>query len=580
MPNKRGITLMKFGLSRYTLDQFFENVIEKYAVNPSLALIGQKPLSYAEFGRRVQIMQDNFQKIGISKGDKVVILGPSSPNWAISFMAVTTMGAVAVPVLEGFPDSDIDHIVRHSEAAAIILSESLYQGLNLPALGQIQHIIKLDDLSLISSQDSGLAKIWKEIQELPEKLLKTLDKSRPDKNVIQIGEDDPAEILYTSGTTGHSKGVILTHKNLVSNLFEGPDLLKVIDENSVILSILPMAHAFGSTSAFLSIIYCGASIYYLNKPPSPKVLLDAMQTVRPTILGAVPLVFEKIYHKQVVPMITGKRLLRMFTKTRQTRKLLYKLIGKKINELLGGRLDCVIIGGASLSAEVETFMKEGGIPYCCGYGLSECSPLVTFSSMEKQKAGSPGHAITDVQIKIVDPDPQSGIGEICIKGPNVMKGYFKNKEATEKAFTRDGWFISGDQGYLDKEGYLFITGRSKNVIVGPSGENIYPEVIEARLSESIFVEECIVYLLDQQLVARIYPNYAYIESLASNHDENAVATDIEKILEGVRQETNAGLPAFSRIIKIIEQQSPFVKTPTNKIKRAEYVPGYVQPASC
>jgi long-chain acyl-CoA synthetase len=261
-------------------------------------------------------------------------------------------------------------------------------------------------------------------------------------------------------------------------------------------------------------------------------------------------------------------------KTRLTKKLLYKIIGKKIYNLLGGRLDCVIIGGAAFSPEVEYFLKEGGIPYCCGYGLSECSPLVTFSAMENQKAGSPGHAIADVSIRIADPEPETGIGEIHIKGPNVMIGYYKNKQATKEVFTEDGWFISGDRGFLDNDGFLFITGRSKNIIVGSSGENIYPEVIEAKLLESIYVEETLVYEIEGQLIARIYPDYAYIESVLGEKEESELRQEIDRILEEVRTEVNKKLPAFSKINKIIEQPAPFIKTPTNKIKRAEYVPGY------
>jgi long-chain acyl-CoA synthetase len=290
----------------------------------------------------------------------------------------------------------------------------------------------------------------------------------------------------------------------------------------------------------------------------------------------VPLVFEKIYHKQVVPTIAASRLLRLLAKTGQSRKLLYKIIGKKINKLLGGRLECVIIGGAAFAPEVETFMKQGGIPYCCGYGLTECSPLVTFSSMQEQKMGSPGHAISEVQIRIESPDPETGIGEILVKGPNVMKGYYKNQAETHRVFTEDGWFITGDRGYLDRDGFLFITGRSKNVIIGPSGENIYPETIEARLLESIYVEEVLVYMLDGHLVARIYPNYGYIESLEGDRSEGTVARDIAQILEEVRRETNQKLAAHARISRVIEQATPFIKTPTNKIKRGEYVPGYLE----
>ncbi len=564
---------MKFGLSRYTLDVFFNKVIQEYGTRPALASVGEEPFTYDEFARRVQVLKDAMEQWGIHKQDRVVLLGNSSPQWAIAYMAIMTSGAVAVPILEEFPENDIDHILTHSEAKAAFISESLYHSLNLSVLERVPLVINLNDFSFFARKGKSKTGLWNQLHTLPEKVLKTRAKGR-DSSKAAIQEEDLAEILYTSGTTGHSKGVMLTHKNLVSNLFEGPDLLKVIDRNGVILSILPMAHAFGSTSGFLSIIYCGSCIYFFNKPPSPKVLMSALQQVRPTILGAVPLVFEKIYHKQVMPIIAKSPVLRLLSKTSATKRLLYKIVGKKVYQALGGRLRCVIIDGASFSPEVETFMKWGNIPYCCGYGLSECSPLVTFSSMREQKMGSPGHAVTDTQIKIQDPDPATGIGEIWIRGPQVMKGYYKNKEATAKSLTADGWFISGDRGYLDKDGFLFITGRSKNVIIGSSGENIYPEVIEAKLAENHFVEEALVYLLDHQLVARIYPNYGYIETLHQNQDETVIAEDISTILEGVRRQVNEQLPAFSKINRVIEQSSPFIKTPTNKIKRAEYVPGY------
>lgn len=386
---------MKTDLKRYTLDLFFTKVIEKYGQNPALALVGEEPFSYEEFGIRVDKLRTALKKPGIKKQSKVVIAGTSSPNWAIAYMAIMTMGAVAVPVLEGFPETDIDHILRHSEAEAVFINNELFENMNLPALSGIKIVFRLDDFSLLSRGQNKDQIQWQSLEDLPE----NIEKEDEAKESEEISEDDLAEILYTSGTTGRSKGVMLTHANLVSNLFEGPDLLGEINENSVILSILPMAHAFGSTSAFLAIIYCGASIYYLTKQPSPKILMDAMEKVRPTILGAVPLVFEKIYHKKVVPTIAESAVLRLMAKTRLTKKWLYKLIGKKIYKLLGGRLDCVIIGGAAFSPEVEYFLQEGGIPYCCGYGLSECSPLVTFSSMEERKTGSPGHAIKMFQSK-------------------------------------------------------------------------------------------------------------------------------------------------------------------------------------
>ncbi len=399
-----GLSMKKFGLSRYTLDHFFAQVVSIHATRPALALIGETPFSYAEFGRRVQSLISLLQAMGIKKQDRIILLGNSCPNWAIAFLSIMTYGAVAVPILEDFPESDIDHIIKHSDAVGIFISESLYQSLNLPAMDTLSTVICINDLSVLRGGEKNRSGLWNQLQSIPEKLKKTLDKSSHSDSYDEIREDDPAEILYTSGTTGHSKGVMLTHRNLVSNLFEGPDLLKVIDNQSVVLSILPLAHAFGSTSALLSIIYCGAAIYYLNKPPSPKILTAALQQVKPTILGAVPLVFEKIYHKQVAPVIAQKKVFQWLCKMKPTKRLLYRLIGRKVYRALGGRLKCVIIGGACLSPEVEAFLKDGRIPYCLGYGLSECSPLVTFSSMQTQKPGSPGHAISDTHLKIVEPE--------------------------------------------------------------------------------------------------------------------------------------------------------------------------------
>jgi long-chain acyl-CoA synthetase len=564
---------MKFGLSRYTLDRFFDRVVEKYADRPALASVGEKPFTFAEFGERVARLRRDLAGHGVRKGDRVAILGAGCPNWGIAFMAVTTMGAVAVPVMEDFPEADIDHILGHSEASALFISGSFLQSLNLEGLARLETVYRLEDLTPVSLEGRGEG-LWAELQKIPKKIMKSI--SRPAPSVSDgPGEEDLAEILYTSGTTGHSKGVMLTHANLVSNLFEGPDLLGVIDENSVALAFLPMAHAFGSTSAFLSLIYRGCSIHYLGKKPSPKVLMTAMQEVRPQIIGAVPLVFEKIYHKQVLPALREKKLLAWLARNRTGRKYVHRIVGRKILKALGGRLRCAIIGGAGLNPEVETFLREGGIPFSVGYGLSECSPLVTFSSIQGSRPGSAGHAIDGVSIRIADPDPRTGIGHIRVKGPNVMKGYYRDEAGTREAFSEDGWLKTGDLGYLDGDGYLYVTGRSKNVIVGPSGENIYPEVIEERIKESPFVEEALVYFADNGLVARVYPDYTYIQGSQGAGDESALAHKISRILEGIRAEVNRKLAPASRIRKIIEHTEPFLKTPTNKIKRAEYVPDYL-----
>jgi long-chain acyl-CoA synthetase len=560
----------RLNLQRHTLDHFFERVLAAYPNNTALALIDQEPITYAEFGRRVQEAQQKLLMHGVKRQDKVVILGPSSPNWAIAYMSITTMGAVAVPIMEEFPESDVEHTIGHSDAAAIFIAESLFNSLNLPSLDKVQLVINLDSMALLSREPAG-SRFW---NQLPERLKQPW--SNPEQNAPPIAEDDLAQILYTSGTTGHSKGVMLTHKNLVTNLQSGPVFFDFINEKSVVLGILPLAHAFGLTTTFLAMIYCGATIYFLGKKPSPKVLMSAMQKVRPHAMGAVPLIFEKIYHRQVLPTVTGSPVLRTLVKVPLLRKLLYKIIGRKILRAFGGRIEGFFIGGASLNQEIELFMRGAGIPYSCGYGLSETSPITTGAPKTATKIGSVGYAIADVSVKIVDPDPQTGVGEILIKGPNVMRGYYKNEAATRNVFTDDGWLITGDRGILDEEGYLFIKGRSKNIILGPSGENIYPEVIEEKLKESLFVEEALVYQAGNQLVARIYLDYVHIESRETAKEEHKIAANITDILETVRVETNIRLPAFSQIQKVIEQRAPFIKTPTDKIKRAEYVPDYLK----
>ncbi len=558
----------RLGLTAYTLSHFFDKVVEKYSSNPALAVVGEKPFTYLEFGWRVAEVRQNLHRLGLRKNDKVAILGQGSPNWAIAYLAITTLGAVAVPIMDEFPEVDIEHIICHAEVRAIFIDGALYHSLNVPSLEQIDLILSLDDLSLLSDEPATPSR-WNITGRIRQ------SRNQPDQEIEPIEEDDLAEILYTSGTTGHSKGVMLTHKNLVTNLIVGPEILGFINEDSVLLGILPLAHAFGLMTTLLSPIYAGASVYYLDKKPSPKILLKAMQQIRPTVIGAVPLVFEKIYHRQVLPTIIQHRLLRWLARFRLTKKLLYRIIGRKVMAAFGGRLEGIFIGGASLNHEIEVFMKAARIPYVCGYGLSECAPIVTASTIAEGRIGSVGYAIPGVSLKIAEADPATGIGEIWVKGPNVMLGYYKNEAATLKVFTDDCWLITGDLGYRDKDGFLYIKGRSKNVIIGPSGENIYPEVIEDKLKESLYVEEALVYELDNQLVARIYPDYNYIQSLQTNKAEHVVAADIIDLLEQVRQEVNTRLPTFARIQRVIEQPAPFIKTPTKKIKRAEYVPGYL-----
>lgn len=531
---------MKFGLTRYTIDCFFDKVLELYSEDLSLGTVDRPAITYGEMGSRVDGFIDLLLSLGIGRGDRVAIVGVSTPEWAIAYIAVMSIGATAVPLMEDFPLSDIKSLIEFAEAGALVFSEQIIGKFGDYSYNSYKALIRMDDYSVIHS--------------------------RGDKPAVReaVEEEDLAEILFTSGTTGHSKGVMLTQKNLVSNIFEGPDILGCINNRSVTLSILPMAHAFGSTSAFLSIIYCGSALYFLGRKPTIGALMKSFEVIRPTILGSVPLIFEKIYVKKVAPLIGGKPLFRYLVRHEWTKKILFRLIGKKFKEAFGGRLECAIIGGAALSEEVEDFLKIAGIPFVLGYGMTESAPLITFQSREKSRKGSVGWSITGVEIVIEDPEPDTGIGEILVRGPSVMKGYLKNPVATAEMISGEGWLRTGDRGYLDGEGYLFLKGRSRNVIVGPSGENIYPEVIESLISASPYVDEVLVYAEDHRIISKIFPNREYVDKMEKSGKA-------DNWLENLKKEVNSKLPMASKIVQMIEEKVPFIKTASNKIKRDENI---------
>jgi len=534
------IIQMKFGLSKYTIDCFFEKVVKEYSSGLSIGSLDTEAITYEEMGKKVQTLQELLLKQGVSRGDRVAIVGVSTPNWAMAYIAVMALGATAVPIMEDFPVKDIRNLIEFAEVTALILSKQIISKFNDYSFDNYKALVRMDDYEVLQSNGGNPA-----VRE-------------------EVREDDLAEILFTSGTTGHSKGVMLSQKNLVANIFEGPDILKCIHRKSVTLSILPLAHAFGSTSSFLSIIYCGSALYFLGRKPTIGALMDSFRKIKPTILGSVPLIFEKIYVKKVAPLIGVRPLFRFMVKRAWSRKILFKIIGKKFKEAFGGRLECAIIGGAALSDEVEEFLKFARIPFVLGYGMTETAPLITFHSREAAKKGSVGWAVTDVKITIEDPESDTGIGEILVKGPSVMQGYLKDPEATAEMLTPEGWLRTGDRGYLDDDGYLFLKGRSKNVIIGPSGENIYPEVIESLIAASPYVDEVLVYSEDHKIISKIFPNKEFVKKM-EKHDKD------DQWMENLKKEVNSKLPLASKVVHMIEEKVPFIKTASNKIKRSENI---------
>lgn len=527
------------------------------------SFVDEEPLKNKQVMEQAQAIQRALHQFGTVKGDRVAILSENSPQWAVAYLAVGSMGGINVPILPDFHKSEVHHILRNSASRVIFVSSKLAYKIVDEDFTELKYIILLDN---ILEAFPG-----KEVFTYDE--IVTLGRELDGKDLVfNVDEDDLLEILYTSGTTGHSKGVMLTHKNIISNAISALKMIHLTEEDRL-LSILPMSHSYECTCGFITPFYAGAKVYYSKGLPTAQTLLPAVAKIKPTMILSVPLIMEKIYKKKVLSEINAKSVSKLLHRLPSTRKLVHKIAGKRLYEAFGGKLRFMVFGGAATPPEVEDFLTEGGFPYITGYGLSESAPLLTVSPLGKQKKGSAGVIVPGVQLRIDGPDPETGIGEIHAKGPNIMKGYYRNEEVTKKTFTEDGWLITGDRGCLDEEGYLFIKGRSKNLIVGPSGENIYPEEIEFHVAQNVFVLECLVYEQEKRIISRVFLDYDAIDKEfgTSKMDETEARKVIENILEELRTGVNQNVAVYSRIHRIIEQPEEFVKTPTKKIKRYLYI---------
>lgn len=559
-------------LNKFTLHAVLERAAEKFADSASVGFFNAKKLTFKEFKNRVETIKIFLKDEGIISGDKVAILSENQPNWAIAYFAITTIGAIAVPIMTEFHSTEVHHIIRHSESKAIFISAKYFNKIDDLANANLQTRILLDDFSIIPPETKNdllkqvLAGSIKEFAKIKEAALKFIG-IIPD----EVNEDNIAEILYTSGTTGHSKGVVLTHKNIVSDAISTLSFVNVGPTDRM-LSILPLFHTIESTLGLVIPFIAGASVTYLEKPPTAAVLLPALEKVKPTVMLAVPLVIEKIYRLRILPEINKKFLLRSLYKIPAVRKRLNRIAGKKLFKTFGGELRMLCIGGAALAADVESFLREAQFPYAIGYGLTETSPLVTGTTPEYARFRSAGKVIPGVQIKIDNPDIKNGEGEIFVKGDNVMKGYYKDPDKTKEVFDDEGWFKTGDLGLIDKDGYVFIKGRSKNVIIGSNGKNVYPEEIESIINEQQYVMESLVVERGSDLIAKIYLNYDEIDAEFNiqKGNETRAREVVGKILGDLHTQINLRVNTFSRINKVLEQREPFEKTPTQKIKRYLY----------
>jgi long-chain acyl-CoA synthetase len=514
-------------------------------------------LRYADLAQRILMLHQVFRECGVRRGDRIAVVGRNCSHWGVAYFAAITYGAVVVPILHEFTGEEIHHCVTHSEAVLLFAGDTVYDRLQDDRMRKVKGIFRLEDFSLRSARDRSL----KQAVEAAERLSGRV--TRADFRLEPIPGDQLATIIYTSGTTGFSKGVMLDLHSLMVNVRFYLDQLDM-RANKRIVSFLPLAHCLGCAFDLIAPTVAGAHITFIGKTPTPKVLLGAFQQIRPRVVLSVPLIIEKIYRNTVKPKL-DKKSLRVMLGLPILRDLVLRQIRDKVTRAFGGAFQEVVIGGAAFNYEAEMFFRKIGFPLSNGYGMTECGPLISFSlSTDNPPLGSVGRIIPYLECKIDVTDPAHGVGEVLVRGENVMKGYYKDPEATAATIDADGWLHTGDLGHLDVNGFLFLTGRSKNLILTATGQNVYPEEIEARLNNLPYVMESLVLDHDGRIEAIVYPDL----DKADQHgiDEKA----IEAIMEQNRKTLNEMIPKYAAVTRISATFEEFEKTATRKIKRRLY----------
>lgn len=539
---------------KYTIPAMLRNSFTKFSDSQSLVFVGDANRTYAQLENEINHVVIQLIKVGVSKGDKVVILSTNMPNWGITYFAITTIGAIAVPILPDFSVTEITNIIKHSESQVLFVSENLLTKIEQFKAEPFTTVIRIETFEKISGRELS------DMEISPESL-----------NSFTVEEDDLASIIYTSGTTGKSKGVMLTHKNLIWDAEHG-GLIHKMSVTDRFLSLLPLSHTYENTLALILPIMCGSSVHYLKKLPTPAVLIPALQTVKPTIIFTVPLIIEKIYKKQIKPKFRSNIFIKSLYGIPPLRLFFNRIAGKKLMKTFGGELLFFGIGGAKLDGKVEQFLFEAKFPYSIGYGLTETAPLIAGADTGLQRLHTIGPEMPGVELKINQPDRKTGQGEIWAKGPNVMKGYFKEPELTKEVLTDDGWLKTGDLGLIDDKGYLAFKGRLKNMIVSASGENIFPEEIESVINDFENVVESLVVERKGKLVALVLLNMEELEiQYQAIHDQAELFNEkLDELIAELQVYVNSRVNKFSQIQLIQVQPKPFERTPTQKIKRFLY----------
>lgn len=519
--------------------------------------------TFEEVAKEIARIHILFDECQMRRGDKIALIGKDSARWCIAYMAAVTYGAIIVPILQDFHPNDVHHIINHSESVFLFVSDRIWDSLEEDKIEEIRGVFSLSDFRCLHQRDG----------ESIQKLMKTMDEKMQEKYPDGFGRDDikyaeldndkVVEINYTSGTTGFSKGVMLTGNNLAGNVTYARtlDLLFRGDRE---LCFLPLAHAYSCAFNLLVPLAFGVHVFLLGKVPSPKILLKAFEEVKPNLILTVPLILEKIYKKMILPQLS-KTTMKLALNIPLLDSRIYAQIRKHLVDALGGRFREVIVGGAAMNQEVSDFLYKIKFPFTIGYGMTECGPLISYDHHYEYVPGSCGQVLKGImEVRIDSDDPYNKVGEIQVRGENVMKGYYKNEEATNNVFTADGWLRTGDLGTIDHDNHIFIRGRSKTMILGPSGQNIYPEEIESKINNLPFVMESIVIEKNGKLVALVYPDYDTVDGTGISH------TDLPVIMEQNRTELNKQLASYEVVSEIQLYPTEFEKTPKKSIKRYLY----------
>lgn len=536
-----------------------QSIIKSWDIE-ALSNYREKGYTYREIAEKIIKIHMAFEAYGIKEGDKIGLIGKNSANWCVTYLATVTYGAVTVPVLPDFKTEDLTNIINHSDSKMLFVDEKIWESMDIKKMKELFAVISLESFGLITTSRNDVTKSFEGIGARYGKMYPELKKEHI--KFSDVTNDKLAVISYTSGTTGFSKGVMISHNSLACNVRYAQKNMP-LETGDPVVSFLPLAHTYGCAFEFLFPFTYGCHITILTKTPSPQIILQAFGEIKPRLILSVPLVIEKIYKKKLIPVIT-KPAMKVLLSVPGVNKLLHKKIRETLNASFGGRFKEVVIGGAALNADAEKFFKKIGFKFSVGYGMTECGPLISYASWDTTKLGASGRAVDTLEVKIDNPDPKTGIGEIILRGENVMDGYYKNEEATRAVIDGEGWMHTGDLGMIDSGGNIFIKGRSKSMILGPSGKNIYPEEIESVFNNMYMVTESVVISEDNKLIALIFPDYETKEK------EKISDEQLLSILEHNRKVANERLPEFMAVSKVRIHPEEFAKTPKRSIKRYLY----------